>query len=353
MLFSRAMSSATGRLPSLDGMRGLSILLVVLGHLVSTPQPYPLSILYYTGEIGSFGVKVFFVISGFLITELLLREKGKTGRLSLKKFYLRRVRRIFPAFYIFLLAMWMLNRTHVLHVPLADFLHAATFTANIPPMGWDLLHIWSLSVEEQFYLLWPALLIILGARWSIRLMAALTMLSPLVFAFSLHAHVRLGQAMSGLAAGCVLAGWRSAFHESTRYMRFLENRWSAILLALSLFTMESLRRFSFYELLAPLISVVIALLLDCVITVPESSVGRVLNWRPLIYVGGLSYSLYLWQQIFLNHWGSNWFNVFPVNLVCSFALALASFYLVERPFLRRRNMPSVMGLNTRHAVATK
>lgn len=340
------MSTAGRRLPSLDGMRGVSIILVLVAHCASTPHAYPLSFLYYTGELGLFGVKVFFVISGFLITDLLLREQDRTGKISLRDFYLRRIRRIFPAFYAFLLCAALLARLGAVTIPFSDFVHAATFTANLFPVSWELLHIWSLSAEEQFYLLWPLLLIVLGAKWALRFVALLALAVPYLAIFALHGHLRLAEAVSGLATGCVLGGWRAALHANRHYSLFVTNLWTATCLAVSLFALESLHRYPFYDLLTPLTSVLIGFLLDSVVTSPLTAVGRFLNMRPLMYVGVLSYSIYLWQQIFLNHWGTHWFNIFPINLFCALSLAIVSFYVVERPFLR---VPIPKMLTARHS----
>ena len=101
--------AAKKRHPSLDGLRAVSISMVLFAHAAGTPSAYPESWRNYTGELGALGVQVFFVISGFLITTLLLREHEKTGQISLKRFYARRVLRIFPAFYTFLLAIAILG----------------------------------------------------------------------------------------------------------------------------------------------------------------------------------------------------------------------------------------------------
>src|SRR6056297_3233990 len=103
--------SGSGRIASLDGFRAISILMVLFGHLSST-RSFPVSLETYkntAGDLAHLGVLVFFVISGFLITSLLMSEREKTGTISLKKFYLRRVLRIFPAFYALILALIVAN----------------------------------------------------------------------------------------------------------------------------------------------------------------------------------------------------------------------------------------------------
>src|ERR1700724_1408201 len=139
------------RVPSLDGLRTISISFVLLGHLYGTAG-YPrnkltLLLTYYA----HFGVQVFFVVSGFLITTLLLKERDRTGRIDLLAFYRRRTFRIFPACFFYVTAM------AVVAWPLGYLGYAYSYTMCYAGQGrpWLLGHLWSLSVEEQFYLLWP------------------------------------------------------------------------------------------------------------------------------------------------------------------------------------------------------
>ena len=114
---------------------------------------------------GRLGVQIFFVISGFLITSLLLREKESTGSISLKLFYARRTLRIFPAFYLFFITIAVLSYLRLIELPRYDLLHAATYTMNYSGNGtWWMGHLWSLSVEEQFYFVWPSLMFLIGTR---------------------------------------------------------------------------------------------------------------------------------------------------------------------------------------------
>jgi peptidoglycan/LPS O-acetylase OafA/YrhL len=157
-------SAADGRpvrlLPSLDGLRAVSILLVILGHGVGTGKSQldlhspVLEKLFFSHS--AIGVRTFFIISGFLITTLLLREKSNFGYISLPAFYTRRCLRILPAFFFYLLVIVVLDRTGFVQLPAGNLLYAVTYTMNFNPNPyWYTGHFWSLSVEEQFYLLWP------------------------------------------------------------------------------------------------------------------------------------------------------------------------------------------------------
>ena len=159
------MSRQAGRIASLDGLRAISIGLGLLGHLAGT-RFFPL-----TSAAGDFfalaetGVLIFFIISGFLITTLLLHELDNSGRINLLKFYFRRTLRIFPPYYFLIAVLLVLRFLGYISLSNYDVLHAFTYTSNyFYPEGWYLGHPWSLSVEEQFYLLWPAILLLSGKR---------------------------------------------------------------------------------------------------------------------------------------------------------------------------------------------
>ena len=167
------------RIPSLDGVRAASISLVILGHLVGTTG-FPVGA-GALSHIGNFGVRCFFVISGFLITTLLLREWHANGNISISRFYLRRSLRIFPACYFFILVMFLAWQFGWIEVESREWLHAATYTMNYMHDGtWNLSHLWSLSAEEQFYLLWPGVLVVVGLRRGIILAAIIVITVPFI-----------------------------------------------------------------------------------------------------------------------------------------------------------------------------
>ena len=164
-------------IPSLDGLRAFAVLSVILFHLESLDGigwllPF---------RNGSLGVTCFFVISGMLITRLLLDELDEGGRIDLKRFYLRRSFRIFPAFYAYLAVVGLLALLHVAPIDRKSFLVSATYLRNYFPHPTAALleHTWSLSLEEQFYLFWPACLFYFSPRTCLRLAGLAVVLSPL------------------------------------------------------------------------------------------------------------------------------------------------------------------------------
>jgi peptidoglycan/LPS O-acetylase OafA/YrhL len=161
-----ASGSPQGRIPSLDGCRAISVFLVLFGHACETKNLDFSRYLPRLGQVATLGVTVFFVISGYLITSLLLEEERRHGRISLSMFYLRRAFRIWPVAYAYIAVVAALQAAGALTLPRYNLLYAATFTMNLAPQGsWWLGHLWSLAVEEQFYFVWPAVFLFTRGRW--------------------------------------------------------------------------------------------------------------------------------------------------------------------------------------------
>jgi peptidoglycan/LPS O-acetylase OafA/YrhL len=345
-------STAGNRIPSLDGIRAISILLVLYGHASST-HDFPVSIVgkygSWFGDVAHLGVLVFFVISGFLITSLLMRECETTGAISLKRFYLRRVLRIFPAFYAFILILAIAVWLGAIHLAGRDFAVALTYTVNyVPRPPWLIGHLWSLSVEEQFYLLWPLTLLVLRERRALILAIVAIFTGPLVrvaireWIFHVDPHSLGGMTKSFpamfdyLATGCALALLRPWLLTRTWYLRVTASRRLALAIPLVLLINRMGNHTTAILLGSPFMNLCLALLIESGTRHAGSLAGRFLNWKPFAFLGMASYSLYLWQQLFLDHQSRAWMNAFPQNLMFAFLAALASHFLIERSFLRLR-----------------
>jgi peptidoglycan/LPS O-acetylase OafA/YrhL len=339
-------SADQNRIPSLDGLRAISIAMVLLAHLSGT-LGFPMSAASgrFLG-LGELGVHVFFVISGYLITGLLMDELALAGRISLSRFYLRRTLRIFPAYYAFVVILFLASRAGWVQLAPHDVAHGITYTSNYyPARSWYFGHTWSLSVEEQFYLLWPALLVLAGRRRAVVIAALTVLLVPVIRVASWELMRWSGDGIGhrfetvadAIAAGCVLAGVRPWLHASFGYRKALASPWFAVV-PLVVVAANLLHEHPVAYFLGglTLVNVGIALCLDRCITVSDGPLGRMLNTAPMVFVGGLSYSLYLWQQVFLNRDSSSGLSTFPANLVLAVAAALASYYIVECPALRFR-----------------
>ena len=336
----------SNRVPSLDGLRAISIVLVLIHHLAGTEYSFvPASFANALG-LGELGVRVFFVISGFLITNLLLQELETGGTINLPRFYFRRTFRIFPPYYALILVLIFLQSAGLIVLNDGDVLHALTYTSNYNPgRSWYLGHTWSLAVEEQFYLLWPAALLITGKRRGLYGAALLIVLCPLI---RLGMWQFLPQTQSGIGArfetvadaiaiGCILAGTRHWLKSQSLYNRLLASRLFILIPMAVLFANALHERPRIYFSVGYTVTIIgTALCIDWCVTYDAGRIGRFLNCAPMVFVGVMSYSIYLWQQIFLNRGSASAASQFPLNVILVILLSIASYYLIERPSLKLR-----------------
>jgi peptidoglycan/LPS O-acetylase OafA/YrhL len=315
----------SNRIASLDGLRAASILLVILGHLLGT-QGYPKNeFTHFFEPLAPFGVRVFFVISGFLITTLLLREHEATGTNNLPNFYLRRAYRIFPAAIVYIslaTILWAVTG----HSFRGKYILAAyTYTMNYmskPP--WQLRHLWSLGVEEQFYLVWPIVLI-LFFRWRKGICWAAMLIAPMSRYLGMT-HSVLPAVADLLAPGCLLA-----FYAANRLPRWMYRLPAALATCGAAIAAGIImpQRNMLYRGITPLL---IAISIHILVVRKD----RLLNNRVIAYVGTLSYALYLCQQGFINAGSHRWYAAFPQNVGLVIIAALLMHYLIERPMLLKR-----------------
>ncbi|HEX4347553.1 MAG TPA: acyltransferase [Vicinamibacterales bacterium] len=339
--------AAARAIPSLDGLRGVSILLVLFAHARGTlGTPAFLSSAAF--DHGVLGVRVFFVISGFLITRLIVEEIDTTGRLSLKLFYIRRALRIFPAFYLFLGVVICASAVHWLAIPAGNFWFAATYTMNFVQHGyWETGHLWSLAVEEQFYLLWPFTICTLGLRRASILAALLAVAAPYALlalflrgsGIYMIANTAFPLSLDAIAAGCVLGAYIGRLEAHAVFQRVIRSRYGAVapvvVLALDFLDHHSAL---YHGVAQPAITAGICYSIARYTHAVQSPGARLLAARPLVWLGQRSYSLYLWQQLFLDPYQHSLLQAFPISLLGAFACAGASYRFIEVPLnrLRRR-----------------
>jgi peptidoglycan/LPS O-acetylase OafA/YrhL len=291
-------------------------------------------------------VVVFFVISGFLITRLMLSERAKSGYVSLRLFYARRALRLFPAAYTFIACVSLLWAAGILHLHSGDIWHAVTYTVNFAPeRSWQIGHLWSLSVEEQFYLIWPCTFVLLGPRRAVGAAVAAVLLGPvarsgawLLLRGTPYRDLEMFPMVAdSIAMGCLLAMVGRWLERKSWYLQLFRPVYSAGLLALVLLT----NRYMGYTVVSVFGSTVInaslAVLIHRSVYCSRDWIARGLNWEPVAFIGVLSYSLYLWQQLFLNRSSGAWINAFPQNLALAVATALGSYFLLEKPLLKLRH----------------
>jgi len=331
------------RIPSLDGLRAISIGFVLIGHLAGT-RGFPLSTA--TGNalnLGELGVHVFFVISGYLITQLLLEELALKRRIDLRRFYLRRTLRIFPPYYALIALLAAAQVAGWIALARHDVLRTLTYTSNYyEGRSWWLGHTWSLSVEEQFYLMWPALLLLVRTRRALLIACGVLLAAPLVRlglweVWRIEGGTRFETVADAIAAGCVLAGVRDRLHQSGIYMRTLSSTaFIVVPIAVAAANLTHDHPLVYYAVGFSIVNIGVMLCIDWCVTFPGGVLGRMLNAAPMIFVGVMSYSLYLWQQPFLNRSSLAAADAFPVNIALAFACALGSYYVIERPSLALR-----------------
>jgi peptidoglycan/LPS O-acetylase OafA/YrhL len=329
-------------IPSLDGWRGVAILLVLVDH---STENFNLGHFDPFFRLGATGVALFFALSGFLITTRLMQEKQRRGSIDLKKFYIRRVFRLIPASLTYLIVIGILTLAGVLAVTRVQWLGSLLFFRNYLPMdfnggGWFTAHFWSLAIEEHFYLIWPTLLIISGGRFIVP--ASIASLVAVWRYIDLHHHVihatlwfpgRTDVRLDGLLWGCAIAILllRPGFKE--KMFRFYT--WWLWVLCLVLYIASNLlaRRHNY----SPYEPALIALIMVWPVLHTDNVMGWLLDLPLLKWVGHLSYSLYVWQQLWLVFSDASaplgMLQRLPLNLVCIFASASLSYYFIEKPMV--------------------
>lgn len=343
-------------LPSLDGLRAFSILLVVFCHILIS-----FKIHLFAFNFALLGVQCFFVISGFLITTLLIKEKCSNGCISLKNFYFRRAFRILPVAYLYLLVVVALNMAFHLHLNgfllLASFLFIRNFFLNATGIDHFSTHYWSLSVEEQFYMLFPFIL-----KKSLRayivfnffvifssLVIGLLDFTPI---FSLGDRSPLGIGIRALTQfqGIAVGSLTAIILFKTKGGGKLRNKAGINVILFALVFGLALQ--GSFSLLADLCkSILFAAILILNLHPSQSIIFKILNSWIMKLIGVMSFSIYIWQQPFTQSLGTinrmGYLNGFEHQVLMEILItvvgvgllsivACASYFLFEKSFLRLR-----------------
>jgi peptidoglycan/LPS O-acetylase OafA/YrhL len=348
------------RIPSLDGIRAVAIFLVILlqlGQHYGWPPDGTLAHQLLVDRAGAIwsgdGVGIFFVLSGFLITPLLVREFNKSGRISIRSFYIRRAVRILPPFVVYLaFAFCFCLYEHIPFVP-QNFTSALFFYRDYFFVNdlWLTQHTWSLSVEEQFYLLWPVILLLAlryrGRSAAAKVTAGLILLTPLLRVVSGRVmpslaheelymlHSRMDALMSGcLVALCVgLPKFEAVYQKIAKFWWLLPLEfWGISIVLCDLFGIIYRKSIGL-----TVDSIVVAFFILWATRNADHWLGRILNSRLLVQAGIMSYSAYLWQTFFLHEGNNTWAGQFPFSLLYIWIAAWASYNLVEKSALRLRD----------------
>ena len=301
---------------------------------------------------GHIGVNIFFVISGFLITTLLMNEMHEQGRIDVGAFYRRRALRILPAYYFLLFVYFLLQLAGTIKLTNSDWFYSITLLKQFNNPGGLTGHLWSISAEEFFYLFYPPLFIWLYPlkkkilNYSMLMVAcAIVPVAWIILTHHFHTYgFNIFMRGDAIAIGCLLAlnypGIRAWAARTSPLI------WAAIpalfLLDTVLFSSLAIQEYPLMTFWGEAgwslpDNIAIALLLTLSIEKKSSFVFSLLNSAPLVFLGRISYSIYLWQQLFTSNLQLGYFNLFPVNILVILIVSLLSYKLIEKPFLRMKN----------------
>ena len=346
---------ATRRFAGLDGLRALAIVAVVWHH---SENPFSITL----GSRGFLGVDLFFVLSGFLICTLLLRERSATGRISLRNFWVRRILRLVPAYYALLIVLvvayvWLKPGDSDTENLLAGLPAYALYYSNwVVPEAPNLAITWSLSTEEQFYLVWPLLLILFRPMRLVAVWSAGFLLNQLVnFGFFDSVLLDVGferkkldilqvtftPILLGVAIAQVLH-YPQWFGNARRLISFRYSTliYPALLLVVASYPVEDVSGWP-----RLLIHLLMAAWNVSLITRPGDKLNSILESSPIVFVGMISYGMYLYHMWCLHVVRAGISRIgasqellqFPLALMITISVAAASFYMLERPFLQLRD----------------
>jgi peptidoglycan/LPS O-acetylase OafA/YrhL len=359
--------SKLGYIPALDGLRALAVSMVMFLHAH-----------FFLGQNGYIGVDVFFTLSGFLITTLLLEEYQNKGKIEIVPFYFRRTLRLFPALYVmlFFVLIYTLISNDVAEksslfkevtasaLYINNFIYGIGWWKNYAPIA--LGHTWSLAVEEQFYLVWPCLLLLVLKFGGIKyLRIGLLSLFTLLLINKLFDFYKLDTVLSlGLVFGCLVAVLRFDGKLSLNIPQPLIILSILFLLIFGLFPIPKVfngfGNSRIVDLVIEIVSLII--ILGLADSKNEGIPKRILGSNFFVYIGKISYSLYLWHKpvfvwfqklALIYHWPPSL--AFILKFVATFLIAILSWELIEknivqwgRTFLKKRQAEVISnyGINT-------
>lgn len=361
----RGRGSAIPYVAAIDGLRGVAVAAVVLFHLQVSLGSRPLV------PGGYLGVDVFFCLSGYLITSLLLAERRSEGRIDLGRFWLRRARRLLPAMFLVVLAVVLVvaldqETADILGSQRGPALATLGYVANWFEVARDasyfeafvtapLGHTWSLAIEEQFYVVWPVLAAVLlrrGRRHLGTIAVVGAIASSAWFVLQLHragidrayygTDTRLGAIFLGAAVAVLVRGRARSWSGGTRRKVEAAGLAAGVALIATMVLARDSATFLGRGGLA------FAALLSTVVLIPVSQwrgpLGRALEAPPLVWLGRLSYSVYLWHVpviAVLSPQRTGWsgWELATLRIAATVALSIASYRLVEQP-VRHTDQPA-------------
>ncbi len=328
-------------LENLDGLRAISILFVLIYHgawfyLGPESLNYNPHLWHSYFEYGIVGVHIFFAISGFLITSRILQEIKVYGSFSLKNFYLKRFFRIFPPFYTYLLVLVSLSVFSLIKVSLTDILSSATFTRIyfVENIGWYTAHVWSLCVEEHFYIILSFLFFIFKSRKIVRIsilsIVLIAIIQKMGFTYKhiddvalFNRFFKVFQHMQFMIPAVIFA--IIGFDKRSMNLK----SWQTMIL-IFMFAAGVFVNFPGKYIIWPWI---ISLLVVASSYHPTAFLSKILSNSIFRFIGKISYGLYLWQQLFFTPFNEVGFHTtlpLAVKVLLIFTVATVSYYTIEK-----------------------
>jgi peptidoglycan/LPS O-acetylase OafA/YrhL len=342
----RLLAEQRHAIPTLDGWRAVAIALVIVHHAgTAFYASWDEYLAHAPTRFGMNGVPIFFALSGLLICKLLLEEQASTGHINLRSFYVRRCFRILPPLFAFLLVSFLVGYI----VKPLELVSAVFFFRNYLPNSTAYVyseHLWSLSVEEHFYLLWPLFL-----SWLVTMKRPAVYTAGLALGFGIWRFIDLHLHLTAKVLPAFDTAWRTDYHldsllwgcvaafllQDSRTRNFLTAKVNPLLFV-SLLAIYVACLTLPVPMRGILIPMTIPLMLLGTLTHGGWLASRFLSLAPIRWIGRISYSLYLWQQLlFVPRWEPHvlpYLQRLPLNLALVVTLASASFYLIERPLIR-------------------
>jgi peptidoglycan/LPS O-acetylase OafA/YrhL len=341
-------------MPQLDALRAAAVSAVMAHHFLPISRYVPEDYV----NLGVFAVRMFFVLSGFLITGILLRARGEEPKTALKQFYLRRVLRIFPIYYLALFAALAFGLGSIQERAWWHLTYLTNFIYPFhPELTWPASHFWTLAVEEQFYLVWPFILIFLPGKHLFKAIVGIVVLAVLFRAVVLYAFdvpevaaVWTFGALDSLGLGALLAMFRHDEALRPHLKKFLGFCLFAGLTLLVLLTLMLLFNRGYRVVYVGrylCLSLLFVVLIDRASRGFKGKLKLLLEWPPVLYVGRISYGLYVYHLFAFAavvafchmRWGGtpHYLIVAAVSTVLTFLTSIVSWHLIERPITDLKN----------------
>lgn len=332
-------------IPSFNGLRGIGAISIVLSHaILKSHLPAETQKFLRVFVISHSILILFFVLSGFLITHILLKEERKFGTILIRDFFLKRYLRFLPPYYALLFTYFLISWFGIVNFTSCNWLSSLTFTKNFGCRSWMDGHLWSFAVEQQFYLVWPFIFKFCSNKirqYALLFFIILTPLSKLLLEIYLDkgiAEYSFTSTMGYISVGCLCAIHLDEILVVLRKLntKLVKTVVIGIIFIIHVLALYNKLPFFFYPFRGLILSICWAYLMLSYGFLSNGPVFKFLNNRYLAQIGMMSFSIYLWQQMFFDEALKPFDNV-GLSILVIIPVSMASYYCIERPVLKLRN----------------